>query len=94
MSTISFDVMSKNGTKLTTIKLEPGYKDVDVQFALWDAGIVAAKFMARVVVRDATPGSLSLDVYIKGTRTPSYGLKQNLSSQTFGDVANLFKING
>ncbi len=91
-SNISFDIISKGGQKLGTISLPQGFTAIDVQFAMWDAGVKAVKNMAKLVTRDATPGSVNLDVYVKGTRTPSFGLKQNVSSIAFGNVANMFKL--
>lgn len=89
---ISFDIISRAGQKLGNINLPSNYSAVDLQFAMWDAGVKAVKHMSKVVTRDATPGSINLDVYVKGTRTPSFGLKQNVSSVAFGNVANMFKL--
>lgn len=91
-SSISFDIISKGGQKIGSINLPEGYTVQDLQFAMWDAGAKAVKYMSKVVTRDATPGSINLDVYVKGTRTPSFGLKQNVSSVAFGNVANMFKL--
>lgn len=91
-SNISFDVISKGGNKIGTITLPAGYTVQDVQFAMWDLGAKAVKYMSKIVTRDTSPGSMSLDVYVKGTRTPSFGLKQNISAVAFGNVANLFSL--
>lgn len=97
-SSITFDVIGRDGKKIGQITVPRDAATatrvaaVDVQFAMWDLGVAAVKFMSKLVVRDASEGSIAMDVYVKGTRTPSFGLKQNLSAVAFGNVANLYKL--